>query len=93
MNHNFSFVLPVVTLFCITSCSSPQQKPTKAHQPLPSITDTQTNTPPSLATTTKVAPRVLVPTQYVPTPPPTKTRKTSETKKEIHAYKPAKKKA
>lgn len=79
MNHNVSFVLLAATLLFITSCSSPQQKPTNVPQPPSSITDTTRPTssaqPPSSAITDKAASqRVMVPTPYIPKSPPSKTK-------------------
>jgi len=92
MNPIFSFVLLVTTALFITSCSSPQPKPTS---PLPSapITDTDTHTTYSATpppTTTIATPRVMVPTPYVPKP---STSKTTPTKKAISPAKPEQKKA
>ncbi len=65
MYHIFSFTLLVATLLFITSCSSPQQKPTSAPQPPSATADTANST--SLIPA-KIKQRVLVPTPYVPKP-------------------------
>jgi len=85
MNHNFSFALLVTTLLFITSCSSPQQKPTSTPQTPPPTTATL-----SSPITTKTNQQVLVPTPYIPK---LSQPKASPIKKAVSTDKPVQKKA